>query len=146
MATTPGGRGFTYDARVLERLLTGSAMARELGRRAELGTQEAKRLCPTSPAGHEDPESPDAWLPPGHLRSSIRWELGRDAQGLYVDIGTDAAEAPYVEFGTAPHVIESHGDYPLRDRKGNVFGQVVNHPGTDAQPFLRPGLERALRG
>jgi len=49
--------------------------------------------------------------------------------------------AAYVELGTAPHVIRSHGPYPLRNpRTGQVFGPVVHHPGTKAQPFLRPAL------
>lgn len=132
----------------VERLLESSAMARELGRRGELGVQEAKRLCPTSARGHYLPDNTTR-VPPGHLRSSIYWDVGRDNDGLYVDIGSTApkAEVFAVEYGTRPHVIESHGPWPLRNRiTGEVFGRRVNHPGTDAQPFLRPALERAARG
>ena len=47
-----------------------------------------------------------------------------------------------VELGSRPHIIESRGDYPLRNRKtGQVFGKRVRHPGTQAQPFLRPALD-----
>lgn len=64
----------------------------------------------------------------------------------YVDIETGAEDehgAPiglYTEVGTRPHVIESRGDYPLRSATGQVFGKKVNHPGTQAQPHLRPAL------
>jgi hypothetical protein len=46
-----------------------------------------------------------------------------------------------LEIGTAPHVIKSHGLYPLKDKYGRVFGQKVNHPGTLPQPYLRPALD-----
>jgi hypothetical protein len=69
-----------------------------------------------------------------------------DAAGPYVDIATEAESADgapiglFAELGTPPHVIESHGDYPLRSKTGQVFGRKVNHPGTKAQPHLRPAL------
>ena len=47
------------------------------------------------------------------------------------------------EYGTGPHTIESHGRWPLCNREtGEVFGRVVNHPGNEAQPYLRPALYR----
>lgn len=141
-----GGR-FTVNRREIERLLESSAIARDLGRRMELGTQEAKRLCPTSPAGHDLPDGTP--VPSGHLRSSIGWTVERDSEGWYGDIYCEApaAEVLAVEFGTRPHTIRSTGDWPLRNaRTGDVFGPEVQHPGTEAQPFLRPGMERALRG
>ncbi len=116
------------------------AVGRMLQADAEKATQEAKRLCPTSPAGAEDHR-------PGHLRSSIGWHLGEDAVSLYADIGTDVDYALYVEFPTRPHIIKSHGDYPLRNRRtGKVFGRLVHHPGTHAQPFLRPCLDVLRHG
>jgi hypothetical protein len=70
-----------------------------------------------------------------------------DATGPYVDIATEAESsdgAPiglFAEVGTRPHIIRSKGDWPLRNRKtGQVFGKEVNHPGTQAQPHLRPAL------
>ena len=49
--------------------------------------------------------------------------------------------AAVVELGGRPHEIRSHGNYPLRNRAtGQVFGMVVHHPGTPAQPYLRPGV------
>src|SRR5689334_3931213 len=103
--------------------------------RAEIVAQGAKRRAPVSPAGSNG-------RGPGHLRSSIGWEMGEDDRGIYFDVQATADYALFVEVGTAPHVIESHGDYPLRNaRTGQVFGRRVNHPGTAAQPFLRPALD-----
>ncbi len=48
-----------------------------------------------------------------------------------------AAYAPYVEFGTRPHVIEAVNKKVLANtRTGQIFGPVVHHPGTKANPFL----------
>lgn len=50
--------------------------------------------------------------------------------------------AGYVSRGTRPHVIESHGPWPLRNRfTGQVFGRIVHHPGTRPNDYL----DRALR-
>ncbi len=77
----------------------------------------------------------------------VAHEPAVDAQGPHVDIATEAEDehgAPiglFVEVGTAPHVIRSKGDYPLRNAAtGQVFGREVQHPGTEAQPHLRPAL------
>lgn len=105
-------------------------VAKELAVAAQKVTQGAKRRCPTRT---------------GRLRSSIGWDLTGGGGGLHADIGTDVDYALYVEFGTKPHVIRSHGPWPLRSAKGEVFGPVVHHPGTPAQPFLRPALDD-LRG
>jgi hypothetical protein len=114
---------------------TGGPVAQYMRGQAEIVTQGAKRRAPVSPAGSNGRGS-------GYLRSSIGWEMGNDGQGMYFDIQALADYALMVEVGTAPHVIESHGDYPLRNaRTGAVFGKRVNHPGTAAQPFLRPALD-----
>ncbi len=133
-----GGRGrVQWNPAEEERLLRSAAgpVGRHLVRAAERVTQEAKRLCPVSPHGSGD-------NPSGHLRSSIGWALGKTGRDLHADIGTDVEYGIYVELGTRAHEIESHGDWPLRNRRtGQVFGQKVNHPGTEAQPYLRPALD-----
>lgn len=84
--------------------------------------------------------------PAGYARDRIHVERGADALGLFWDIGSDAtspAGYPYplgLELGTPPHTITSHGDYPLRDKHGNVFGRTVNHPGTQPYPWCRAAL------
>ena len=134
-----GGRGFRmqWNPEADERLLRSvdGPVGNHLRRAAERVTQEAKRLCPVSPRGSGDNRS-------GHLRSSIGFDLVRDAEGLRADVGTTVDYALPVELGSRPHVIESHGDWPLRNRKtGQVFGRKVQHPGAPAQPFLRPAVD-----
>lgn len=84
--------------------------------------------------------------PPGYARDSIHAERGRDGEGPYRDVGSDAETPegyPYplgLELGTAPHPIDSHGDYPLRSKTGQVFGRHVDHPGTRPYPWCRAAL------
>lgn len=138
---SPGGMRVDLNDAAIRELLNSETgpVGRDLVVKAQRVTQYAKRLCSVSPSGSGDHSS-------GHLRSSIDWDLGRDEEGLHADIGTTVDYALYVEFGTKPHIIESHGPYPLRNRKtGQVFGRRVRHPGTTAQPFLRPALD-SIRG
>jgi hypothetical protein len=141
MATGAGARGFRldWDPRV-EQALVQAVGGRILNHAGEIIAKGAKRRAPTSPDG-------SGGRPSGFMRSKIAHELGTDGQGLYVDIASPAETAgghPYgldVELGTKPHTITSHGDYPLRSKHGEVFGRTVNHPGTQAQPYLRPAMD-----
>jgi hypothetical protein len=90
--------------------------------------------------------------PPGYARSRIRVWRGVDGTGPYRDIGSDArtpdgtSYPAILDLGSAPHVIESKGDYPLRNRRtGQVFGRRVMHPGTRPTAWCRGSLE-AVRG
>jgi len=93
----------------------------------------------------------------GHpeLRSALRWEV--DEKNLVGKVYVDtklAPYAPYVEYNTKPHVIKPKGGkkflawkdpgsvYAVKKGKymGFVFSKIVYHPGTTAQPFLRPAL------
>jgi hypothetical protein len=76
--------------------------------------------------------------PSGYLRSSIR--SIRQPDGA-IWIGPTADYGGYVNDGTVPHVIESSGPWPLRNRAtGQVFGRVVHHPGTRAVHFVEDSL------
>lgn len=90
--------------------------------------------------------------PPGYAKSRIKVMRGVDPMGIYRDIGSDAqtpdgtSYPAILDLGSKPHVIESHGDYPLRNRRtGQVFGRRVNHPGTKPTAWCRGSLE-AVRG
>lgn len=82
----------------------------------------------------------------GYARDRIHVERGRDGVGPYRDVGSDAETPegyPYpigLELGTRPHVIVSHGNYPLRDKHGHVFGRTVHHPGNHPFPWCRAAL------
>lgn len=131
-----GGR-LVWNDPELDKLLKSEEgpVGRMLQRKGEIVTQGAKRRAPTSPAG-------SGGRPSGYMRSHIGWKIDRDELGLYVDIASPAPYGLFVEVGTQAHVIRSHGAYPLRNRRtGQVFGQQVHHPGTKAQPYLRPALD-----
>lgn len=116
-----------------------AAPAMEAG--AQIVAEGQRRRIPVSRDGSHG-------RPPGYARSKIHVEHGTDAQGPYWDVGTgdqalspDGANYPLIlELGSRPHEIRSHGDYPLRDRHGRVFGKVVHHPGTRPYPWLRAAL------
>lgn len=75
----------------------------------------------------------------GTLRASI---TNRPIDDGYV-VGTNVEYAAAVEFGTRPHVITPNQADALafEGQAGElIFRQRVEHPGTEAQPFLRPAL------
>lgn len=95
---------------------------------AESVMRDAKRLCP---------------IDSGHLSESITYEI---VSWDHAIIGSDVDYAASVEFGSQPHEIRVRNAKVLTDGK-RVFGTSVRHPGTPAQPFLRPALykDRGLR-
>jgi len=107
------------------------ALAREShpARQRAMDTAEdaAKRLCPVDT---------------GALRETITGEADRESMSGRLSAGDGVVDyAAVVELGGRPHKITSHGNYPLRNsRTGEVFGRSVDHPGTPAQPYLRPGV------
>ena len=77
----------------------------------------------------------------GTLRSSIQTAPAGVAEYL---VGTNIEYAPDVEFGTDPHVITPDEADALAFEGSDgelVFTQRVEHPGTPAQPFLRPAVD-----
>jgi HK97 gp10 family phage protein len=84
----------------------------------------------------------------GDLRSAIGYacKLGSsagarkpgNADGIVI---ANKRHAAPVEFGTRPHVITVKNARVLSDGK-TVFGTRVNHPGTQAQPFMRPAWDQ----
>jgi len=74
----------------------------------------------------------------GEMRASIH-KIGHQ-----VHVGTDHWH--FVEYGTAPHIITPHGNYPLRDRsRGKWFGFIVHHPGATENPFMRRAIHQKRR-
>lgn len=61
-------------------------IAKDLARRGNKVSNQAKRLCPVDT---------------GRLRSSITMVLGQDGDGLFAMVGTNVDYAEYVEFGTS---------------------------------------------
>ena len=82
----------------------------------------------------------------GNLKNGIGAKPTGDPLAWTVDVGADYGAD--VEFGTGPHII--------RPRKGKflrfvvngkvVFARIVRHPGTAANPYLRPAVSSARPG
>lgn len=75
----------------------------------------------------------------GKLRQSIQIRILNQK----VIIGPDTDYANFVEFGTAPHEIKPKNKKALAFRVGGktVIVKSVHHPGTKAQPFVRPAFD-----
>ena len=62
---------------------------------------------------------------------------GFDVGNLQARWYPKAQYAPYVEFGTVPHIIKAVNARVLANSKtGEIFGPLVHHPGTKANPFM----------
>jgi len=77
----------------------------------------------------------------GDLRGSIRFIF--DDHDTIATVGTDKVYAPYVEFGTAPHLITPKNKKALSWKVGKkrIFVKSVRHPGTEPNPFMRNALK-----
>jgi HK97 gp10 family phage protein len=75
----------------------------------------------------------------GRLRQSIQIRI----EGNKVIIGPETEYDAYVEFGTAPHEIRPKNKKALAFKSGGntIIVKKVNHPGTKAQPYVRPAFE-----
>jgi hypothetical protein len=69
----------------------------------------------------------------GYLVQNWAFEIGNLVARWY----PRASYAPFVEFGTGPHEIKAVNKKVLANTQtGQVFGPVVHHPGTKANPFM----------
>lgn len=132
--------------RRFEALRTGKAERKVLGQFGLLAVQRASERVPRRT---------------GNLARTIRVaEVDEARQSVRVTAGGTrlVGYAADVEFGTRPHVIVPRTRKALawggarrlsgslrRGSKATNFARRVNHPGTRARPYLRPGAEQALR-
>lgn len=81
----------------------------------------------------------------GELSNNI--VVRTDSSGRYV-VEARADHAADVEYGTKPHLITPNEKQVLKFESGGdtVYTPYAKHPGTDAQPFLRPALNRHQSG
>ncbi|MFH9826727.1 HK97 gp10 family phage protein [Streptomyces bobili] len=77
----------------------------------------------------------------GRLRSSIVSRAEGSGRSVGYVIGSNVNYAAAVEYGTAPHVIKPVNKKALFWPGAAHPVAQVNHPGTRAQPFLRPAIE-----
>jgi len=74
---------------------------------------------------------------------TLRWSI--EARRLDIQewvVGTPVEYAAEVEYGTGPRVITSNDDGPMKFKVGGqwISKHRVEHPGTPAQPYMRPAL------
>jgi len=122
------------DQALLVALNSDPRISAQLDRMAREAVLTMKFLAPVSPVGplHRS----------GNLRSSIHAFRQGTPHDRYYIVGPTADYARYVNDDTVPHIIRSHGPWPLRNREtGQVFGQVVHHPGTHGQHFVERTAE-----
>ncbi len=60
-------------------------------------------------------------------------------KGSVVTVGTNVEYATHVEYGTQPHQITVNG--PVKFKDGWRYLTTVQHPGTEAQPYMRPAID-----
>ncbi len=79
----------------------------------------------------------------GRLRQSIVVRLEKDK----VAVGPTVPYAPYVEYGTKPHIIRPvHAKALAFEVEGTlVFAKLVHHPGFAGRFFARGAYEQFLR-
>jgi hypothetical protein len=69
----------------------------------------------------------------GGLVHNWGWDVGNLQARWY----PKQSYAPFVNNGTAPHIIRAKNSRVLANKAtGQVFGPVVHHPGTKANPFM----------
>jgi len=79
----------------------------------------------------------------GKLRDSIRVKV----EDSRIVIGPEGVDyAVYVEYGTKPHEIraKNNGVLAFTVNSKTVFATVVQHPGTDPNPFAQRAAQRFL--
>lgn len=87
----------------------------------------------------------------GKLRQSITTKIS----GMTGEVAVNVDYAGAVEFGSRPHKIRPRRKKALAfkpgagfrfwDESGRVVVKEVDHPGTEAQPFLRPAVEKEVQ-
>lgn len=81
------------------------------------------------------------------LEKSTRYKVVRTRGGHVVRLLNGRRYAPFIEFGTRPHVIQARRARALRFVAGGqvLFRKSVNHPGTRPYKFLWRATNAAYR-
>lgn len=108
---------------------------------AEGFEQTAKDIVKKSTLNIEASAKMKAAVQSGKLRSSINSRF--ENEGMTGIVEATAAHAAFVEYDTRAHIIRAKNAKFLRFKMdGEIhFRKSVKHPGTKAQPFMRPAGE-----
>jgi HK97 gp10 family phage protein len=76
----------------------------------------------------------------GNLRQNIK---ERFTNKLRAEVTSFAPYSLYVEGGTKPHIIKAVNKKVLANKRmGQIFGKIVHHPGTRANPYMARAVEK----
>ena len=115
---------------------------RELKRYYKKNREEFQHRVRQSTAAMHKMAVDNAPLKNGDLRKNIRFDVS-DAE-LTGSVISNAEYSAAVEEGTKPHVIRPVKKKVLANPEtGEIFGTKVDHPGTQAQPFMYPAWKKA---
>ncbi|MFE1515693.1 HK97-gp10 family putative phage morphogenesis protein [[Kitasatospora] papulosa] len=131
-----------FDASATTRINT---RAYERGLRRALGgmSDDVKRAVDRTRTDVQNEARRRAPVDTGRLRSSIVSRAEGSGRTVGYVVGTNVNYAAAVEYGTAPHVIKPTNKKALYWPGARHPVGKVNHPGTRAQPFMRPAVEMA---
>jgi HK97 gp10 family phage protein len=77
----------------------------------------------------------------GNLRQSVKGSMTGVASGKVV---VEVKYGVFVEEGTRPHIIRTKSKRVLANKADKqIFGTVVHHPGTKANPFFARGIDKS---
>jgi hypothetical protein len=118
-------------------------LIQELGGRAALIARTKVRKRTVGSPGKSG--KPGNSVPPGGTLASIEAFLVATGADTPMSGISAAGAAIFLEKGTRPHIIESHGPWSLSNYATGYFGPLVKHPGARPWPFLVESLW-ALQG
>ena len=77
----------------------------------------------------------------GRLKDNMSRDVKREGKDIIAIVGNNTAYAKPVEFGSDPHIIRPKNKRALYWEGAKHPWASVKHPGTKAQPYLRPALQ-----
>lgn len=88
----------------------------------------------------------DAMIAAPFVTGNLKGSVGSEVSYLKGTIFVTAYYGRFVEEGTKPHEISAKPGHMLKfaGSGGPVFTSKVSHPGTKAQPFVQPSVDRRL--
>ena len=151
--------GVTPLQRRLQALASGEYTRPTLGAFGLLAVQRAKGHVPRKTGNLDRTIRVGDIDVPGRTVKVVAGGTGRRGANQYgVHTRSSVGYASHVEYGTGPHVILPRNRKALawggprrlsgslrKGAKATSFARRVNHPGTRARPYLRPGAVEALR-
>jgi HK97 gp10 family phage protein len=119
-----------------------ATVKRTIKKNPELLNKVNREFMPQAVIKLEQTAKDMAQIDKGQLKGSFSHKV----QGNTGIVANNAEHAIYVEYGTRPHTITVNGPVFLKSKKSGTIGWrylgTIRHPGTKAQPFMRPAARK----